>query len=92
MPRHRIRRCLRFRPHTLYFKPQGVPLRHLDEVVLERDELETLKLKDYDNLLQEEAAKKMGVSQPTFQRILSSARQKVTSAIIEGKAVKITGA
>ena len=61
-------------------------------MVLERDELETLKLKDYDNLLQEEAAKKMGVSQPTFQRILSSARQKVTSAIIEGKAVKITGA
>lgn len=89
MPRHRIRRCLRFRPQTLYFKPQGVPLRHLEEVVLARDELEALKLKDYDNLIQEEAAQKMGISQPTFQRILTSARQKVTSAIVEGKAVKI---
>jgi len=64
-------------------------MRHLGEITLERDELEALKLKDYDNLLQEEAAQKMGISQPTFQRILSSARQKVTLAIIEGKAIRV---
>lgn len=89
MPRHKIRRCLRFRPNIFYFKPQGVPLRHLDEVVLERDELEALKLKDYDGLDQTAAAQKMAISQPTFQRILASARRKVSQAIIKGDAIKI---
>jgi len=64
-------------------------MRHLREVVLERDEMEALKLKDYDKLIQVEAAKKMKISQPTFQRICVSAREKVTKAIIEGKAIRI---
>ncbi|MFH1896163.1 MAG: DUF134 domain-containing protein [bacterium] len=89
MPRHRIRRCLRFKPQVYYYKPQGVPLRHLEEVVLERDELEALKLKEVDNLLQEKAAQKMGISQPTFQRTLTSARKKVALAIIKGMAIRV---
>ena len=64
-------------------------MRHLEKVVLERDEMEALKLKDYDRLIQVEAARKMKISQPTFQRIYASAREKVTKAIIEGKAISI---
>ncbi len=89
MPRNKVTRRLRFNPNILYFKPRGVPLRYLDEVVLEADELEALKLKDYDDLNQTEAAAKMAISQPTFQRILTSARKKVAVAIIVGTAIRI---
>jgi predicted Fe-Mo cluster-binding NifX family protein len=36
------------------------------------------------NLYQEDAAKKMGVSRPTFTRILKSARNKLANAIVSG--------
>ncbi len=89
MARPRIPRCLRFKPGVLYFKPQGIPLRQLEEVVLFSDELEALKLSQVDNLQQVEAAKKMKISQPTFARLLGSANKKIANAIIKGKAIKI---
>jgi predicted DNA-binding protein (UPF0251 family) len=64
-------------------------MRHLSEVVLEKDELEALKLHDVDGLEQIKAAKKMKISQPTFARILDSTYKKVADAIINGKAIKI---
>jgi len=78
-----------FDPNVVYFKPRAVPLSLLEEVDLGIDELEALRLCDYKNLEQTEAAKKMKVSQSTLQRILTSARKKVTEALIEGKAIKI---
>ena len=87
--RPKIKRCLRFKPNVHYFKPQGIPLRHLEEVILLADELEAVKLYEVDGLNQKEAAIKMEVSQPTFARIFNSAIKKVTSAIIKGKAIKI---
>ena len=64
-------------------------MRHLEEVVLEPDELEALKLHDVDGLEQVEGAKKMKISQPTFARILNSAYKKIAQAIIKGKAIRI---
>ena len=87
--RPKLRRCLRFKPNVLYFKPQGIPLRHLEEVVLLPDEIEALKLYEVDGLDQKQAAIKMKISQPTFARILDSAIKKVAQAIIKGKAIKI---
>ena len=78
-----------FDPDVIYFKPRAVPLSELEEVDLGRDELEALRLCDFKNLDQVEAAKKMRISQSTLQRILSSARQKVAEALTEGKAIKI---
>ena len=78
-----------FDPNVTYFKPRAVPLSMLEEVDLGVDELEALRLCDYKNLEQIEAAKKMRVSQSTLQRILTSARKKVAEALIEGKAIKI---
>jgi len=89
MPRPRIPRCLRFKPNVYYFKPQGIPLRMLEEIVLLSDELEALKLYEVDGLEQIEASKKMKISQPTFARILGSANKKVAQAIIKGKAIRI---
>jgi len=89
MPRPKRPRCLRFNPGVLYFKPRGVPLRHLEEEVLLAEELEAIKLYEHDGLDQTQAAQKMGISQPTFARILASAHKKLASAIVEGKAIKI---
>ncbi len=89
MTRPRKPRRLGFNPDVYYFKPRGVPLRDLDEVVLERDEVEALKLHDVDGLEQIEAAKKMSISQPTFGRILNMAYKKIARAIIKGMAIRI---
>lgn len=78
-------------PLFVYFKPQGVALDKLDEVVLTLEEIETLNLKDRQGLDQKDGAKKMGISRSTFQRLLKSARKKVITAIIEGKALKFEG-
>ena len=90
MPRPRIPRCIKFRPDVYYFKPQGIPLRELEEVVLFPDELEALKLYEVDGLEQVDASEKMKISQPTFARLLGSANKKVAEAIIKGRAIKIS--
>ena len=89
MPRPRLCRRIRFQPNITYFKPQGVPMRHLDIIELTSEEIEALRLKNIENLSQEQAAQKMNTSQSTFQRILSSAYKKTTQALIKGKAIKI---
>ena len=78
-----------FDPDVVYFKLRAVPLSMLEEVDLSIDELEALRLCDLEDFEQEEAAKKMKVSQSTLQRILTSARKKVAEALIGGKAIKI---
>jgi len=89
MTRRKTPRCIRFNPKVAYFKPQGIPLRNLEEVNLEADELEALKLYKVDKISQTEAAKKMKISQPTFARISDSANQKIADALINGKAIKL---
>jgi len=61
----------------------------LDTLFLEKDELEALRLKDLMALDQKKAAGAMGISQPTFHRILLRARRKVSEAIVEAKELKI---
>lgn len=89
MTRPKLPRCNCFNPGVKYFKPQGVPLCSLEEEVIHSDEASALKLYDVDGLDQTQAAKEMKVSQPTFARILKSARKKVAQSIIEGKAIRI---
>ena len=89
MPRPRLCRRIRFRPNITYFKPQGVPMKHLEMVELTTEEVEALRLKNIKDLDQIECAKLMKTSQSTFQRILSSAYKKLTEALIKGKAIKI---
>ena len=64
-------------------------MRALEMVELTAEEVEALRLRNTEDLEQEEAAKKMNTSQSTFQRILNSAYKKITEALIEGKAIKI---
>ena len=91
MPRPKRWRWIGFRPGVTYYKPRGVPLRLLDEIKLSMDEVEALRLADYQGMDQIKAAKAMKVSQSTFQRILTAARQKVSESLVEGKAMRIEG-
>lgn len=75
-------------PPFASYKPQDCDCNGCVEISPE--EIESLRLKNIKNLDQIEAAKKMGVSQSTFQRVLSSAYKKVSEAIVEGKELKIT--
>jgi len=89
MPRPRKNCRIRFDPKVTYFKPRGIPLSELEEIDLNHDELEAIRLRYTKNMDQHTCAEKMQISQSTFQRILSSANQKIAQALIEGKAIKI---
>ncbi len=89
MPRKKCLRNVCVNPEVIYYKPTGIPLRLLDEVILEMDELESIRLADAEGFYHEDAAKQMGVSRQTFGRIVESARHKVAQALINGKAIKI---
>ena len=91
MSRPIMPRRISYKNNITYFKPAGVPMRSLEEVSLKFEEVEALRLKDVEGLGQILAAEKMGVSQPTFFRILSTARKKVSDAIINGKAIRVEG-
>jgi predicted DNA-binding protein (UPF0251 family) len=91
MPRPKCWRWIGFRPGVTYYKPRGVPLRFLKEVRLTQDELEALRLADYQGKEQKKAAQEMRVSQSTLQRILTTARQKVSQGLVEGRAIRIEG-
>jgi len=89
--RKKILRKIGFCPEITYFKPAGVPLRNLEEVVLSLDEVEAMRLAELEDLDQEQAAQKMGISRITFLRILHSAHKKITESLIYGKAIQMRG-
>jgi uncharacterized protein len=74
-----------------YFKPTGVGLKELEEVILNVEELEAIRLNDLSETEQVTAAENMKVSQPTYSRILKEARRKIADALINGKAIKVHG-
>jgi len=64
------------------FKPIGRPVNELKVATLRLDELEALRLADVLGLYHEAAAQQMGVSRPTFSRILTRARSTVAGAVV----------
>ena len=62
-------RCINCVPVASYFKPAGIPMRELDEIVLAMDELEAMRLRDLEGLYQADAAERMGVSRQTINMI-----------------------
>lgn len=91
MPRPQKCRRVGFMPGVTYFKPAGIPMRMLEEVMLSLEEAEAVRLKDLEGLEQADGAESMNVSRPTFQRVLASARQKIADALLNGKAIRIEG-
>jgi uncharacterized protein len=91
MPRPFCPRNIAGRPAASVFKPCGVPLRELEEIVMTLDEFEAIRLADLDDHYQEQAADQMAVSRATFSRIMDSAHKKVADALVHGKALRIEG-
>ena len=81
-------RYIQIMPQISQFSPRGKPGRP-DEIELKVDEFEALKLADYQGYDQTEGAKAMGVSRPTFGRILRSAHKIVATALVNGKIIRI---
>ena len=91
MVRPRKRKRVGFAPEVTFFKPQSIPLSELQEVSLDSDELEAIRLTNIEELNQAQAAEKMDVHQSTLHRILVRAEKKIADALINGKAIRING-
>ena len=89
MPRPKKPRFVSSYPTIAAFVPQGTPI--TGEVMLTVEELEAIRLSDFECLDQETAADFMEVSRQTYGRILSRARGIVGAALVTGKALKIAG-
>ncbi len=91
MPRPPKPRCVTHSPGATYFKPRGIPMTELEETVLGLDELEAIRLVDFESLSQEDAGTRMGVSRGTIGRLLERGRCTIADALLHGKALLIEG-
>jgi predicted DNA-binding protein (UPF0251 family) len=78
-------------PRSDYYKPRGIPMSELEETNITLEELEALRLVDLEGLYQIDAAKRMGISRQTIQRMITGARAKLVGTILGGKALRIEG-
>jgi len=89
MSRPRKCRKIGFCPKASFYKPAGVPMRELNEIILNPDEIEVIRFIDVENLDQNQTAEKLAVSRITIQRIYKSARKKIATALTEGQALRL---
>lgn len=73
------------------FRPFGIPHCKTGTVVMKYEEYESIRLINYQNLDQEDAAGQMNISRPTFTRIYNSALKQIARSFVEGKAIVIAG-
>jgi predicted DNA-binding protein (UPF0251 family) len=91
MPRPVIPRQVLGTLPAVTFTPGAAPPASLGRAGLTLDGLEALRLADLEGLYQEEAARRMGVSRATFARVLADARRQVADALVNSKALAISG-
>lgn len=89
MPRPKKPRFVSGYPTIAAFVPRGMPIS--GEVMLSVEELEAIRLSDFERLDQESAANLMQVSRQTYGRILATARHIVGEALVTGKALRVNG-
>jgi predicted DNA-binding protein (UPF0251 family) len=65
------------------------PRGDLEPILIDRAELEAFRLVDLEELSQEEAGQRMGVSRGTVWRLVQNARRKTALALIEGRSLRI---
>ncbi|MCX5751796.1 MAG: DUF134 domain-containing protein [Candidatus Saganbacteria bacterium] len=87
MARPKKKRIVNVAVDNRSFSPHNKSVLSMD---LKMDELEAMRLCDGEELFQEKAAGKMGVSRRTLERILYSGRKKVADALVLGKEIQIT--
>ncbi len=91
MARPKNTRILRSQARTRFFKPCSEIAESLPVQTLALEEFEAIRLADYEQLSQQEAAESMGVSRHTFGRVLANARKKLAHAVVFGECIQIHG-
>lgn len=91
MRRARKCRSVKYPPQRLTYKPAGVPGNMLQEIELTVDEYEAIRLADYEELEHAAAALQMGISRPTFTRLVKRARHKIGIFLVECRKLEING-
>ena len=84
-------RWIKCAPGERCFRPLCKPLAKLQGVCLTLDEFEAVRLADLEEIKQEDAARRMRISRPTFSRIISSAHKKIADGLVNIKAIRIEG-
>lgn len=87
----KVKRRVSCLPKATYYKPREIPMCDLEIINLSVEELEAIRLCDLLQIAQDEAADQMGISRKTFWNDLQKARQKVADALVNGKAIQISG-
>lgn len=82
---------MRCAPGERCFQPKCRPNRKLEGVVITLDEFEAMRLAYLEGRDQEGVAGLMKVHRSTVSRMLASANQKITDALVHNKAIKIEG-
>jgi predicted DNA-binding protein (UPF0251 family) len=80
-----------FEHDVRHFKPSDACMESVDEVNITIDELEALRLSYLEKIKQNDAAMKMEVHQSTFQRMLQRTLEKISDALVNGKAIRVEG-
>jgi len=78
-------------PKMKGFRPFGLKSCMIEAVILKFEEYESIRLKNYEMLPQDIAAKQMNISRPTFTRIYNKALKQIAKSFVEGKAIEIEG-
>lgn len=91
MSRNQNKRTISCIPDFSVFKPKGIVDKNTEVINLNLDELEAIRLIDYQGLYHDVAAEKMNVSRATIGRIVETARKKISDALINGKILNIGG-
>lgn len=89
MPRPCKKRTVCLQLKAGYFRPDDLAVPGPLDIVLEVDEIEAVRLADFLGEYQDSAARKMGISRPTFSNIIHRAHRKIAEALIRGKAIRI---
>jgi len=84
-------RWVKCEPGERSFRPKGVPVKDLEDIFLTLDEFEAVRLADYEQLTQVQAAKQMKVHRSTISRILTAAHKKIADAFVNKKSIKVQG-
>lgn len=85
--RRKICRHIEADHRLVCFKPCGIRGKDLEKTELDFDEMEAIRLSDYEGLYQQECADKMGISRTTFSRVIQQAHKKISYALLHGKAI-----
>lgn len=71
------------------FKPCGIKGNLLEMIIVYEDEMEAIRLSDFESLYQQECADRMQISRTTFSRLVESARKKIADALLNQKVIKV---